>query len=96
MNDLDVTILRCNGTEEQHTVPRADLRNRLRVLLQCAGFAFVKLRDGNTMWVDDTGLIAGLPANPQATALYHSVCVPGTTQPIAGDVALVPTEPWKP
>lgn len=29
------------------------------------------------------------PANPKATALYHAVCVEGTTHQIVGDVAIV-------
>jgi hypothetical protein len=54
----------------------------------------VNLREGGrptgvVMMVDDTGLVDGKPANPSATALYHSVCRPGTTHPICGDVALV-------
>lgn len=29
------------------------------------------------------------PVNPKATAIYHAVCVPGTTHQIVGDVAIV-------
>lgn len=29
------------------------------------------------------------PVNPRATAIYHAVCVPGTTHAIVGDVAIV-------
>lgn len=29
------------------------------------------------------------PVNAKATALYHKVCVPGTTHQIVGDVAIV-------
>ena len=47
---------------------------------------------GLVMLVDDTGLIDGKPANQEATRHYHSVCRPGTTQNIAGDVAIVPDE----
>lgn len=45
------------------------------------------------MFVDDIG--AGFegstpkPINPKATALYHSICRPGTTASIHGDVAIV-------
>jgi hypothetical protein len=39
--------------------------------------------------VDDTGLVGGKPLNAEATKLYHSVCRPGTTNTIHGDVALV-------
>lgn len=44
---------------------------------------------GIVMICDDTGMIDGKPVNPKATALYHSVCRPGTTHQIHGDVALV-------
>jgi hypothetical protein len=57
------------------------------------GIDVVNLRKfGLVMLVDDTGLIDGKPANPEATRQYHSVCRPGTTQHIAGDVAIVPDE----
>jgi hypothetical protein len=32
------------------------------------------------------------PVNPEATKLYHSVCVPGTTHEIVGDVAIARDE----
>jgi hypothetical protein len=41
------------------------------------------------MAVDDTGMIDGKPVNPQATALYLSICRPGTNYAICGDVVLV-------
>lgn len=41
------------------------------------------------MMVDDTGMCDGKPANHKATALYHSICKPGTLHSIHGDVAIV-------
>ena len=41
------------------------------------------------MCVDDTGMIDNKPINPKATALYHSICKPGTPYSIHGDVAIV-------
>lgn len=32
------------------------------------------------------------PVNKKATALYHKICIPGTTHQIVGDVAIVPIE----
>lgn len=32
------------------------------------------------------------PVNPEATKLYHAICVPGTTHQIVGDVAIVRDE----
>jgi hypothetical protein len=49
----------------------------------------VNLRDGRVMLVDDDGVEKDLPINLTATALYHSVCRPGTTHQIRGDVAVV-------
>ena len=40
------------------------------------------------MIVDDTGMIDGKPVNPKATALYQSICKPGTVWAIHGDVAI--------
>ncbi len=44
------------------------------------------------MMVDDTGMVDKKPLNPKATALYHSVCKPGTVFGIHGDVAIVRDE----
>lgn len=43
---------------------------------------------GVVMLVDDTGLTDGKPVNTVATQLYHAQCIPGTTHPICGDVAI--------
>jgi len=40
------------------------------------------------MLVDDTGMIDGLPVNPKATELYHSICRPGNPYSIHGDVVI--------
>jgi hypothetical protein len=48
----------------------------------------VNLRDGRIMIVDDLGHPKELPVNVEATVLYHSVCRPGTTHEIRGDVAV--------
>lgn len=64
----------------------------------------VNLRDGRVMIVDDAGWNYEVvkegkierhvptsprrPINDRATALYLSVCAPGTTHQIAGDVAI--------
>ncbi len=49
----------------------------------------VNLRDGRFMYVDDLGHQRRRPVNAKATALYHGVCIPGTTHQIVGDVAIV-------
>ena len=49
----------------------------------------VNLRDGRVMVIDDAGAIKNLPVNPEATGLYHAICIPGTTWLIRGDVVIV-------
>lgn len=44
----------------------------------------------HVMLVDDCGAINGSPVNVRATELYHANCRPGVTQPIYGDVVIVP------
>lgn len=41
------------------------------------------------MMVDDTGMIDHKPVNSKATALYRSICRPGTVFAIHGDVVIV-------
>lgn len=48
------------------------------------------------MVVDDLGIPKALPINAEATALYHANCKPGTTQPIRGDVVVVPDSDYEP
>jgi hypothetical protein len=57
---------------------------------QDSGLDTVNLRNGMVMLVDDLGYDKNLEPNATATALYHKVCVPGTTHLILGDVAIVP------
>jgi vacuolar-type H+-ATPase subunit B/Vma2 len=83
-----VTILRTNGQDEEHHVGRSILLNWCQRMIGADTIDTVNLRDGRIMLVDDVGLIDGKPINPAATKLYHSVCKPGTTNPIAGDVAI--------
>lgn len=87
MNMMKVRVIRVNGAEEQHDVPKGGLRS-IGKLIGVDTFDTVNLRDGNVMLVDDTGMIDGKPVNPEATKLYHGVCRAGTTHPICGDVAI--------
>jgi len=92
----NIHIIRANGTEEDHTASGPQLLLReVAVLIGAACLDGFNLRNGKRVWVNDNGLAMGLPVNPKATALYHSICRPGTTQPIVGDVAIVaePTQP---
>lgn len=84
----EVEILRTGGERELHKVGKALLFDWCKRMIGADTIDTVNLRDGRVMLVDDVGLIDGKPINPQATRLYHSVCKPGTTNPIAGDVAI--------
>lgn len=44
------------------------------------------------MLLGDSAYNLNRPINPIATALYHANCIPGTTHPICGDVAIVPDD----
>jgi len=61
----------------------------VEVLIGAAGLDTINLRDGRVMFVDDLGFDKDKPVNLQATEIYHSVCRPGTTWQIRGDVIVV-------
>ncbi len=48
------------------------------------------LPGGERMYLDDDGHAKGLAVNAEATILYRSICQPGTTHGIVGDVVIVP------
>lgn len=83
-----VHIIRVDGTEE-HVEKEGDLAPLIK-----ADFLdhFMKDRT-HIVFVDDLGLHKRLPVNPKATAMYHAICRPGTTQPIVGDVMIVEEDP---
>jgi hypothetical protein len=109
---MTITIIRIDGTEEQHEVARPDDAFRATAqLIHARTVEMVNLRDGRVMLVDEDGYEVQVverepppgydfaaervpvrplkPANPKATALYHAICVEGTTHQIVGDVAIV-------
>lgn len=83
-----VELIHVDGTSEKRKIPKRIVWNRLRTFLSANGFDTVNLRDGRVMIVDDTGMIDGKPVNPEATKLYHAICIPGTVHCIHGDVAI--------
>ena len=85
-------IIRVNGTEE--TVPERPTLPAIYKAIGCDTIDTVMIdrRSQIVMIVDDTGMIDGKPANAKATALYHSVCRPGTVHQIHGDVAIANDE----
>lgn len=83
-----VEIIFVSGAREDRDIPKQFVWNQLKTILSAEGFDTVNLRDGRVMIVDDTGMIDGKPVNPEATKLYHSICIPGTVHCIHGDVAI--------
>lgn len=90
MKDLArVEILRVSRpTPEVHEVGKHILLGWIKRMIGAEVLDTVNLRDGRVMLVDDTGLVDGKPRNEAATTLYWSICRPGTTHPICGDVAV--------
>lgn len=84
MTTLQRMILRANGATEPLEEP-AGLDAFNRATDEALPFT-VRLPGGWIMLGDDNGIAKGLPVNEAATALYHSVCRPGTTHRIQGDV----------
>ena len=87
MTPLVNVCLRASGAQE--TLAPGLSMSKARKLMGADFFDVVNLHDGRIMLVDDLGLEKDLPINAAATSLYHSVCVPGTTWPIRGDVIIV-------
>ena len=88
MSLVDVEIIRVSGSRENQRMNRAGLTNEIHRAIGAVVCDTVNLRDGRVMLVDDLGYQKELPLNPKATLLYHSVCRPGTTHYIRGDVAV--------
>ncbi|HEY1283020.1 MAG TPA: hypothetical protein VGE96_00945 [Steroidobacteraceae bacterium] len=84
---MNVHIIRTDGREERVQARFDEIEN----LIGARGMDSVNLRDGRVMLVDDMGhVIEPTPRiNAKATKLYWSVCRPGTTHQIVGDVAII-------
>jgi hypothetical protein len=87
-NQVIVEIIRVDGRHETATVDRVKWLKEIEQLIGANCLDSVDLRDGRMMLVDDQGYSRGLPDNAEATALYHEVCKPGTTQRIKGNVVI--------
>jgi hypothetical protein len=81
-------ILRTNGAEEQFEGDYTALRTAIHAEITDN----VNLRDGRYMLVNDVGYALELDTNMKATKLYWSICKPGTTHQIVGDVAVYKPE----
>lgn len=87
---MRVEIIRTDGAIEFVEMPQGEIE----AAIGADGLCTVNLRQGNRIMIcDDTGAVNGRPVNAKATALYHSVCRPGTVWQIRGDVAIIREEP---
>jgi hypothetical protein len=84
-------LLRTDGTVIELDGPKDMAEIEALIGGDCEATDVVMLRDRlHVMILDDTGASRNLPVNPAATALYHEICVAGTTWPIRGDVVILP------
>lgn len=83
------TIIRTSGAVEE--IAGADPLTYAEVadLIGATMLDVVNLRDGRMLFIDESGHPKGLPDNPHGTGLYWSVCRPGTTHRVAGDVVVL-------
>ena len=101
---MKIQVLRTSGIVEEHDVHDPEPLEWCRKAIGADVLDSVNLRDGRLMLVDDLGHVEGrkpgrrstsatpLRVNARATALYWSVCKPGTTHRIVGDAAIVVDE----
>lgn len=81
-------LIRADGTTQD--LPARATISEIQRLIGARSLDTVNLRDGTVMWVDDLGHQHGLPVNAEGTRLYHSICYPGATHEIVGDVVVTP------
>lgn len=105
---MKIHVIRTDGTEEDHVSTEAHYREYIEktISADCLDSVNIFKNPANrgmfgmrmpVMILDDHGydvepIRARKPANAKATALYHSVCIPGTTHEIVGDVAIIDDE----
>jgi hypothetical protein len=90
---MRVHLIRADGTEqfiELDDEPSRPLLAKIGRLIGAQALDSFNLHNGKRVWVDDLGGAKNLPLNRKATAIYHSICIPGTRHEIVGDVAIVP------
>lgn len=85
-------VLRVDGTEQLIEEKPSIGKIERDIGASCLDTVCLDRENSQIMMVDDTGMIDGKPVNSKATALYHSICRPGTVYAIHGDVAIVNDE----
>ncbi len=88
MGRIAVEIIRADGVHKTASIDGNNWLHETEQLIGADILDTVDLRDGRLMFVDDLGHSKDLPSNPEATALYHKICKPGTTHQIKGDVVI--------
>jgi hypothetical protein len=89
---MKVKIIMVDGKTTEQEVQNSSGISAIRSIESLIGATCldtVNLPGGLVMLVDDEGYAKGKQVNPEATKLYHSICKPGTTHKILGDVAIV-------
>lgn len=81
-------IIYPSGTERELSIPLTI--HEIHALIGADICDTVNLRNGDVMLVDDLGHKKNLMINEKATAIYHKLCIPGTTHKILGTVVIVP------
>lgn len=99
---MKVQIIRTDGREEFadikfSSIPAAiqaeitstvNLRDGRVMLVDDRGYEVETIKHSEN-WIELRPVRALKPENAKATALYHSICLPGTKHKIVGDVAIV-------
>ena len=85
-------VIRVSGSEELITDKPSIEKLHVAMGCDCCDTVILDRNQMIVMLVDDNGRSDGKPINRKATALYHSVCRPGTIDTIHGDVAIVNDE----
>jgi len=81
---VKIHIIRANGREEFIDAEHGDIAR----IIGASALDGFSLRDGRYVHIDDGGYDKNRPVNIKATELYCSICRPGTTNQIVGDVAI--------
>jgi len=81
---VNIHIIRANGREEFIDAEHCDIAR----LIGASALDGFSLRDRRYVHIDDAGHEKRRPVNVKATELYLSICKPGTTHQIVGDVAI--------
>ncbi len=83
--DVIPRVRRLIGAETLDTV---NLRDGRVMMVDDHGYETRLVEKGPSHYATET--VRPLkPDNPEATKLYHAICIPGTTHRIVGDVAIV-------